>query len=409
MAYAYHPKKVCGSAAGSRGNPNDAAYTHQWNRSNCGQRKYLLPGLAGNIQGHWDYRKEWFFYGGGAAAFIKGWDDYKGVDLPLCYWEPEFQRLLRERPLLDTMGEARRLCTVRRRDSEGKMSKCTHRACLPLDLGKVKLGPKFEEQYDHSTQPRWQIQATKALPRVVPAEHPGALVSDMTPNYLCSPRALSNLAGSVGAPPHFRMLLLLRDPLEHITASYRMFVQWNWVRSENLSLDVRHQMSELRQCNETLYSSPHLLREIPDTEVLSYFGSCWKGVWHSYLTNALTYVCARSWIATGFRPSQFMLVRSADLKKQSARTLLPKISNFTGLHYNEPMLWEKEEELRVHCDGPEADGKVSARARINTHTGFKGSNAQRRATLHGEVLEEFERLTSAHMKLLNELPLAKLA
>jgi len=52
----------------------------------------------------------------------------------------------------------------------------------------------------------------------------------MTPNYLCSPKALRNLAGSVGTPSHFRLLLLTRTPLGMINASYKMFIQWNWVR-----------------------------------------------------------------------------------------------------------------------------------------------------------------------------------
>ena len=41
------------------------------------------------------YRKEWFCYGGGGAAWPKGWEDYAGVELPLCYWEREYQRLQR--------------------------------------------------------------------------------------------------------------------------------------------------------------------------------------------------------------------------------------------------------------------------------------------------------------------------
>ena len=79
----------------------------------------------------------------------------------------------------------------------------------------MKLGPKFSLQYERERdkKPRWQMQATKSLPRVVPAEHPGAVVPDMTPNYLCSPKALKNLAGSLGAPAHFRMMLLVREPL----------------------------------------------------------------------------------------------------------------------------------------------------------------------------------------------------
>ena len=82
-----------------------------WSRFACGSRRYLLPGLAGNVQGHWDYRKEWFFYGGGGAAWPKGWEDYAGVELPLCYWEREYQRLLRVRPLADTLAHSRALCS----------------------------------------------------------------------------------------------------------------------------------------------------------------------------------------------------------------------------------------------------------------------------------------------------------
>ena len=44
------------------------------------------------------------------------------------------------------------------------------------------------------------MQATKALPRLDPRTHPGAIVPDMTPNYLCSPKALRNMVGSVGTP-----------------------------------------------------------------------------------------------------------------------------------------------------------------------------------------------------------------
>ena len=32
----------------------------------------------------------------------------------------------------------------------------------------------------------------------------------MTPNYLCSPKALRNIVQSLGTPAHFRLLLLLR-------------------------------------------------------------------------------------------------------------------------------------------------------------------------------------------------------
>ena len=85
MRYAFHPERVCGRVSRRRGNPRLAYLSSEWTASSCADKKYFLPGLAGNIQGHWDYRKEWFFYGGGAAAFDKGWADYTGIELPLCW------------------------------------------------------------------------------------------------------------------------------------------------------------------------------------------------------------------------------------------------------------------------------------------------------------------------------------
>ena len=85
MRYAFHPERVCGSVSSKRGDPRLAWTSSEWTASSCAGKKYFLPGLAGNIQGHWDYRKEWFFYGGGASAFEKGWADYAGVELPLCW------------------------------------------------------------------------------------------------------------------------------------------------------------------------------------------------------------------------------------------------------------------------------------------------------------------------------------
>ena len=99
----------------------------------------------------------------------------------------------------------------------------------------MRLSPAYEHEYNKATMPRWQYQATKALPRVVPTSHSGAVVSDMTPNYLCAPKALRNLAGSVGTPAHWRLLLLMRPPLSMLTASYKMFVRWGWV---HLSLET---------------------------------------------------------------------------------------------------------------------------------------------------------------------------
>jgi hypothetical protein len=197
MLYAFHPEKACWRRGTAADEPADQIDRWESRPNACGRRRYLLPGLAGNIQGHWDYRKEWFFYGGGAAAWNKGWAEYTGVELPLCYWEKEFQRLLRTRPLDDTVASSRQLCTsmaepsprptprgrrrrppataaaprrvsdrarrAAKRDA-GRHSRggsrdasaasgevaagapCMHRACLSLDLQHVKFGPQHRDQ-----------------------------------------------------------------------------------------------------------------------------------------------------------------------------------------------------------------------------------------------------------------------
>ena len=79
----------------------------------------------------------------------------------------------------------------------------------------------------------------------------------MTPNYLCSPKALHNLATSLGTPGHLRFILLVKAPLDFLTTAYKMFVHWRWVRSANLSTDVGAQLSALRRCHRTLFDAPH--------------------------------------------------------------------------------------------------------------------------------------------------------
>ena len=477
MLYAFHPQRVCGRTTRSPHNPHYASRTDEWSARQCGASRYLLPGLTGNIEGHWDYRKEWFFYGGGGASWMKGWAEYTGVNLPLCYWEPEFQRELRSRPLDDTLAHSRALCSSSSSSSsagsnsgEGTAAaaRCTHRACTPLDLDKVRLSPAYAGEYDRKYKPRWQFQATKALPRVQPSEHSGAIVSDMTPNYLCSPKALRNLAGSIGAPSHFRMLLLTRSTIGMINASYKMFIQWNWVRSSDLQSDVQSQLDQLKRCNKTLYDDPSLLPTLPPQEVLVYFGRCWRGTWRDFVPNAMPYVCVRSWMAAGFQPSQFMLVRQQTLRASKSDTLLSQISNFTGLTYNKEVLRDKEEERNVHCEAPPkpkniyaarkaantastngkngaaasssdvassngrgkngggrggykkrraemlttatapSDDPVKTRPLVNTHADYTGNDAVRRTQLSGQTLSELTRLAKVHTSLLDGLGLREL-
>lgn len=135
-----------------------------------------------------------------------------------------------------------------------------------------------------------------------------------------------------------------------------------WVRSADLETDVVSQLQTLKRCNRTLYAAPSLLRALPADELLRYFGKCWRGVWRDFVANSMPYVCVRAWMAAGFGAHQFMLVRQELLRQASATPLLGALSNFTGLHYNAPVLHDKEEELKVHCEAPPA-AKAAAKAR----------------------------------------------
>ena len=423
MLHAFHPERVCAHLPAPRTSPATSPTTTfpspvhlartsaDWSDHKCRGRRYLLPGLTGNIQGHWDYRKEWFFFGGGSTSWEKGWDDYVGVKLPLCYWELGFQRQLRLRPLDDTLAHSRRLCTVER----GGVP-CTHRACLPLDLDKVAFGPQYAQQYDRDTKPRWQLQATKALPRVNGRRHPGAIVSDFTPNYLCSPKALRNVLSSLGTPKHLRFLVLVRPPLRVLTASYRMFVHWNWVRSENLTAAASAQLAELRVCNATLYEHPERLGALPPAEVFGFFSRCWEGSWRHFVTNALPAACLHAWLAAGFRREQFLIVRTERMREAHPDALLHGIANFTGLYYHAEFHnsdGPRREELRSHCAAPSrgsgGDGSGGALGRhpwVNSHQG--DSEREARARLAGETYAEFIRLANAYSAELNRLNLREL-
>ena len=447
MSYAYHPQRVCGrvdaaalSRRGARRRADlELARRHEdWTSTACPGKRYLLPGLAGNIEGHWDYRKEWFFYGGGAASWIKGWQDYAGVSLPLCYWESEFLRRLREQPLDDTLAQSRRLCTSRGSSATAESvipvtansngaaggsshdsTICMHRACIPLDLHKVRISPAYADQYDRK-KPRWQVQATKALPRVNPRVHPGAVASDMTPNYLCSPKALRNLVGSIGTPEHFRLLILLRPPNKMLSASYKMFVQWGWVRSASLNDDVRAQLHALDKCNSTLYRQPSLLRKLPADEILAYFGKCWRGTWRDHVTNILPYVCLSAWVAAGFQPHQFRVVRQEKMRSLRAPQLLTALSNFTGLTYNQEVLHHMDIELQAHCEAPDTganrspSGGVGRGARrrareaeghplVNSRSTYTEHNVINRTQLQPDVQADLDRLAAAHEAVLSDL------
>lgn len=219
------------------------------------------------------------------------------------------------------------------------------------------------------------------------------------------------------APTQLRPYRTTASSLSHL-----LHPHLRWVRSDNLSDDISRQLTALKKCNRTLYHSPHLVGTLPSEELLHYFGSCWRGTWRDFVTNSMVYVCVKSWLASGFKPSQFMVMRSEVLRNMPAKQLLGTVSNFTGLHYNKEVLHDKEEELAAHCEAPdsrtnkERDGRaqqLGSRAAgapmVNSHKDYDGHDAQRRTQLTPATLAELTRLHTAYGELLGKLNLRGLS
>ena len=201
---------------------------------------------------------------------------------------------------------------------------------------------------------------------------------------------------------------------------------------------MRAQLDALQTCNRSLYDDPSRLGALPPAELLSYFASCWRGTWREFVPNALPYVCLRAWLAAGFRREQFLVVRSDVLRSVRASRLLAVLSNHTGLHYNTAVLHDREEELNVHCEAPDAATRRSAvegavgggprsstgakgpirrrraaaaprRVPINTHSTYTGRDAEQRSKLPPRLMAELRRVADAHVALLDSLGLRELS
>ena len=137
------------------------------------------------------------------------------------------------------------------------------------------------------------------------------------------------------------------------------------------------------------------------------------GVWRTFVTNALPFVCARSWIAAGFMPSQFAVLHQAHMRKMTAHKLLSGLEAATGLHYNKAVLHDKEEELVRHCEAPDSvsntrlssRGGHGAAVMVNSHSKYEGDNARARTGTQSAVWREFDRIANTHQALLEGLHL----
>ena len=108
---------------------------------------------------------------------------------------------------------------------------------------------------------------------------PKITIADFTPNYLCSPTAMKNIATAAeqrGLKDQVRFIVSFREPLERAFSEWSMFaLSWEWdrtVHAKNFSARMEDQVQTLRLCNETLFRDTELLASLPDEELFSYVG-----------------------------------------------------------------------------------------------------------------------------------------
>jgi hypothetical protein len=104
-------------------------------------------------------------------------------------------------------------------------------------------------------------------------------IADFTPNYMCSPTAMQNIATAAekrGVKDKVKILVSLREPLERAFSEWSMFaLSWEWDKtpnSQNFSARMDDQVTNLRSCNETLFRNTELLQSLPDEELFAYVG-----------------------------------------------------------------------------------------------------------------------------------------
>jgi hypothetical protein len=142
-------------------------------------------------------------------------------------------------------------------------------------------------------------------------------VVDFTPNYICDADAMRRLhEGAAGQRGRLRFIVVMRDPIMRAFSEWAMFsLGWNWDPVKNFSASMAFKIRDLKQCNETLFNRPDLLRHLPTEEVAQYMRSCFRyGAATMYPTTSMYSVCMLHALRY-FRRDQFLVLRYADLMR----------------------------------------------------------------------------------------------
>jgi hypothetical protein len=142
-------------------------------------------------------------------------------------------------------------------------------------------------------------------------------VVDFTPNYICDADAMRRLhEGAAGQRGRLRFIVVMRDPIMRAFSEWAMFsLGWNWDPVKNFSASMAFKIRDLKECNETLFNRPDLLRHLPTEEVAQYMRSCFRyGAATMYPTTSMYSVCMLHALRY-FRRDQFLVLRYADLMR----------------------------------------------------------------------------------------------
>jgi hypothetical protein len=185
------------------------------------------------------------------------------------------------------------------------------------------------------------VQSARKADYKLPSGQPKIAIADFTPNYLCSPTAMKNIAAAAkqrGVKDQVRFIVSFREPLERAFSEWSMFaLSWEWdktIHAKNFSARMEDQVEELRLCNKTLFRNTELLSSLPDDELFGYVGKCFGARAMEYVGNSLYSPCLLM-AKRIFQPDQFHVIRYEDLYTARPAEMVSKIAAFTGLHLDE--------------------------------------------------------------------------
>ena len=192
---------------------------------------------------------------------------------------------------------------------------------------------------------------------------PKITIADFTPNYLCSPNAMHNIATAAeqrGLKDQVKFIVSFREPLERAFSEWSMFaLSWEWDRtlnSKNFSARMEEQVESLKACNETLFRNTELLQSLPDAELFSYVGKCFGAKAMEYVGNSLYAPCLLM-AQRIFPAEQFHVMRYEDLYTARPAEMVSKLAAFTGLALDDEAVRKSTQEngpcyFNMAGDGP---------------------------------------------------------